>query len=460
MPYQLDLRPGGEFDYTAAKNKLVGLRIGQHGGPRVTFAVPGDVRAADGELDYDDGSAASHGQLLKLAGWIDLESQVTVGCAGAILSYIKRRRTASFLPDDAMALTMFRTAAIEMFTLNGLMFVNTDTLLSLQVIQSESHPHTHNQGPTKSNAGAKEGLSIYGLFHHLACSPQGKYLLRQYFLRPSLNLDVINQRLSTISIMVRPENSEIMDRLIQQLKPVKNMRTVMISLRKGISGGMVGGSPGGGVNRTVWSSIREFVFRTMNIKDALRELICGERLAIIAKVLDNFDFVQLKVIGRSITQTVDFELSAEHHRSVVLAGIDEELDNMKRTYEGLENLLSRVADHISQSVPAELDAQVNVIFFPQIGFLIAVRHDPLTGRGAYEGSQESPWEKMFTTNEFAYYKNDEVSEMDSYLGDVYGQICGMSVRHTSNRAPIHSAQTRRLKSCKGLPRAFCNTKIF
>lgn len=100
---------------------------------------------------------------------------------------------------------------------------------------------------------------------------------------------------------------------------------------------------------------------------------------------------------------------------------------MKRTYDGLESLLSRVASHVAASVPAALDAQVNVVFFPQIGFLIAVRLDEGTGQGVYEGNEEDPWEKVFTTDDFAYYKNSNVSEMDSYLGDIYGQICGQSL---------------------------------
>lgn len=147
---------------------------------------------------------------------------------------------------------MFRISILEMFSLRETMFVNTDTLRSLQIIDAESHPHSHNRGP-KANSGAKEGLSVYGLFHHLARTPQGKFLLRQKFLRPSLNLCTINERLDTISVFVRADNDSALNDLVSNLKNINNMRMMMINIRKGIGGSTKGR---GGFSKSVWTSIR------------------------------------------------------------------------------------------------------------------------------------------------------------------------------------------------------------
>lgn len=138
--------------------------------------------------------------------------------------------------------------------LNQIRFINADTLLSLQILESEYHPNSHNQGPTKGASGSKEGLSVYGLFHHLARTPQGKVLLRQYFLRPSLNPDVINERLNTISAALRPENAATMESLVKNLQPVKNIRVLMVNLRKGMRAG-----PGRrhGFSKGIWQTIQE-----------------------------------------------------------------------------------------------------------------------------------------------------------------------------------------------------------
>lgn len=299
-------------------------------------------------------------------------------------------------------------------------FVNTDTLLSLQIVQSEAHPHYHNQGHTKGTSGSKEGLSVYGLFHHLARTPQGKFLLRQYFLRPSLNVETINERLDTITVLTRPDNAEAMDQLNKHLCRIKNMRQAMVQLRKGVSGG--GGK--GGVTRSIWANIRVFVYHALKIKDTLEEMIGAESLVIYNSVMERFEGHELAQVGRGISEMIDFELSAEHRRTVVKRGIDEELDDMKQTYDGLNDLLQRVADDIQSMIPYGEDVKLNAIFFPQIGFLIAVDIDPATGQGVYEGSDEDPWEKMFTTEQVAYYKNSNVSELDAFFGDIYGRICG------------------------------------
>lgn len=131
--------------------------------------------------------------------------------------------------------------------------MNADTLASLQILQSESNPNAHSQGPTKASSGSKEGLSVYGLFHHLAKTPQGKYLLRQYFLRPSLDLDVINERLETISVFLKPDNIGPLNSIVKSLGQIRNMRTMMIYLHKGVSNGL---SKEGGIKSGIWSSLR------------------------------------------------------------------------------------------------------------------------------------------------------------------------------------------------------------
>ena len=93
---------------------------------------------------------------------------------------------------------------------------------------------------------------------------------------------------------------------------------------------------------------------------------------------------------------MDFDKSAEGHRSVILPGVDEELDQMKRTYNGLDALLSQVARKLAENIPADLQEALNVLYFPQIGFLITVPLNQATG-GVYEGCIENPWERMFST---------------------------------------------------------------
>jgi DNA mismatch repair protein MSH5 len=128
-----------------------------------------------------------------------------------------------------------------------------------------------------------------------------------------------------------------------------------------------------------------------------------------------------------ITQTVDFQRSAEQHRTAVLQGVDLELDTIKRTYDGMDSLLTDVATQLSNDLPEWASQYIeSCIFFPQLGFLTVVPLDLETGRGRYEGEGllDDVWERMFASNNMGYYKNRRMKEMDDYFGDMYGMICG------------------------------------
>lgn len=95
---------------------------------------------------------------------------------------------------------------------------------------------------------------------------------------------------------------------------------------------------------------------------------------------------------------------------------------MKDQYDGLSSLLKHVAIDIARTIPEAFDIDVNVIYFPQLGFNIAV---PLNERGqaAYSGSNRD-WDLVFVTENRAYFKDFRMRELDQKLGDIYGLICG------------------------------------
>jgi DNA mismatch repair protein MSH5 len=82
---------------------------------------------------------------------------------------------------------------------------------------------------------------------------------------------------------------------------------------------------------------------------------------------------------------------------VIAQGVDPGLDNMKNTYEGLNDLLKQAAEQLAETVPANIRFAFNAIYFPQIGFLLAVPLHPVTGDPGYDAGVESGWERMFST---------------------------------------------------------------
>jgi DNA mismatch repair protein MSH5 len=194
-------------------------------------------------------------------------------------------------------------------------------------------------------------------------------------------------------------------------------------MQKGISG--VG--KGKSVGRGVWGNIRVFTFQVLKILEGIHEMNGSSALTITSKLLTDIHPLRIREICQMITDVVDFERSVDQHRPAVLQGVDAELDNFKRTYDGMDSLLTQVATQLSNELPEWARQYVqNCIFFPQLGFLTVVPLDPDTGKGKYEGEgiENDVWEKMFVSNDMGYYKNRQMKEMDSYFGDMYGMIAG------------------------------------
>lgn len=82
--YHISVRPTAEFSYESARDKLAAINIGEDSGPSLTLQTPGDIHDISGEQQR-------RGNLLRLAGWINVDSKVTVGCAGAVLTYLQRK---------------------------------------------------------------------------------------------------------------------------------------------------------------------------------------------------------------------------------------------------------------------------------------------------------------------------------------------------------------------------------
>lgn len=86
----------------------------------MNFVVPGDAVAED-DAALENMSEAQQVNLLKLSGFVDLDSVLTMGCAGAIMSCIQRKRATAFLPGDGEAQAMYKISTVQMFSLSGSM---------------------------------------------------------------------------------------------------------------------------------------------------------------------------------------------------------------------------------------------------------------------------------------------------------------------------------------------------
>ena len=94
------------------------------GGADLRFLIPGESLTWDHGQEQDEfGSTSRQGKLLRISGWINLDSKASLGCVGAVLTYLQRRRSAEYLQDDPDAQQAYRVTSMEMFSLQGTMYV-------------------------------------------------------------------------------------------------------------------------------------------------------------------------------------------------------------------------------------------------------------------------------------------------------------------------------------------------
>ena len=157
--------------------------------------------------------------------------------------------------------------------------------------------------------------------------------------------------------------------------------------------------------------------------------------------MEKFDVRKLSTIGTVVVEMIDFKTSAEKQRTVVKVGVDDALDELKRLDDGLEDLLCQVYRDIADTTPVGPDLGMDVLFIPQIGFLISILMDNDTGQALFEGDVgERGWERIFSTSNAVFYKDQRMREFDETFGDVYAMICDREIEI------IHELAQRLLES--------------
>lgn len=115
-------------------------------------------------------------------------------------------------------------------------------------------------------------------------------MLKQWFLRPSLSIEIINERQESISVLLRADNDHVLKTLGRSLKKVKNIPKIIGQLKRGQGGGKRGGE---------WDALVGFVLHALKIRNDIQELSEGARIPIFQKV----DFFSKYFSGNSASIT-------------------------------------------------------------------------------------------------------------------------------------------------------------
>ncbi|TLS27399.1 hypothetical protein PpBr36_05125 [Pyricularia pennisetigena] len=412
-----------EFNYQTAIEKLTKLKLNCCSHQSLVMDMAGDSTL---DADVSGLGFGSRQGSLRLGSQINFSSRISsqIGCAGAIMSELQRRRVSEVLLGDPAASAAHAIRTITMFDLANSMFLNDDTLDALQILRSESHPDSQKGGPEKSSSGAKESLSVYGLFQRHARTPQGKAKLKQTFLRPSTDLGLVGERQRIIAMLIRPENSETFTTIIKQLRMIKNMKAIMSHIQRGVDKP----SSLAPAKRGVWKSLQRFSKFTVELYETVRLLETGGApLELVNRMQALVDPRQILQVGKMVSDTIDFDATETINDTVILSGVNGDLDQLTRTYNGFPSLLQETARHVVRDVPEWAAPYIqHCIYYHQLGFLTVVSANA-NGEPNYDGPEPGAgddWERRFVHQGNFYFKNRRMRELDDYFGDIVAQIHG------------------------------------
>ncbi|XP_061676748.1 mutS protein homolog 5 isoform X3 [Syngnathoides biaculeatus] len=362
-------------------------------GPEVSKA-----RLLSAHLPFLPASISERDKAAYLASCISFDSQLMLRALGGLLKCLDRRRVGVELEDSSVAVPVMHFNA---YTLKGVVYIDKEAYTVLQIFKSERHPSVY-----KLHSGQKEGLSLYGILNCCSCK-FGSRLLRQWFLRPTVDFAVLGRRQEVIRFFTSPRNSDSLNTLRMSLRNVRNIPTLL--RRMSLSHTKV----------SDWQSLYKTVYSAVCIKDTVRHL--PQSIQLFRDISEGLSD-DLHHVASLISHVVDFESSVAENRFIIKPNVDPAIDEKKRQMAGLSHFLTDVArrelEHLDARIPC-----CCVIYIPLIGFLLSVPRQP--NMVAKEDFEIVGLEFMFLSEDRLHYRSQRTKELDTLLGDLHCDVRDM-----------------------------------
>ncbi|XP_052776091.1 mutS protein homolog 5-like [Mya arenaria] len=355
------------------------------------------------DLPYIPSHYTYEERTLRISSLIPFENLCMVRAMGGLLKYLEKMRIGIELEEMGTKLPVLD---VKIFTLESQMILDDTAYSALQIFQRESHPSVYKLGT--NNAG-KEGLSLFGIMNRTK-SQIGSRMLRTWFQRPLKNAEKINSRQTAIAYLNNPQHVELVLSLEDAVKNMKNISKILARMLT--SQASIGD----------WQALYKTVYNATCLKEICK--MQSQSVDIFRKITETFSD-DLHRITNFINKIVDFQECSIQGRFVVKSGVDEQLDQKKRVFSELPEVMTKVAlDELNKL--EDYVTECSVLYMPQIGYLLAIPESAITD--PYRAEKDYEIEELkfvFASNNVLNYRSAGTRELDSLLGDTRCDITDM-----------------------------------
>ncbi|EAL65026.1 hypothetical protein DDB_G0284747 [Dictyostelium discoideum AX4] len=323
-----------------------------------------------------------------------------IRAVGGLLSYLSKY----ILLDDFDSLDNLIINEICPITLNQYLLLDNNTLFSLQIFSNQNHPSCYSFG------NSKEGLSLFGLFDKTKTT-MGKKLLKTWFMRPSRNRFVIEERQNLIQFFSSQENSSLKFELLDNLKNIKDLKIILSRISSS------------------QNPSKDFIsiYKTFHYFLKIKLLIVPKNSELpFLKKLNNLYPQSLVNIYQKF-ESIFFFADQDDQRISIREGVDEELDQLRNVYLSMDEILTEHGE-LERVKFTNLTwiTSFHLVYYPQLGCLICIPIEESIAIGNQINIPSLSF--IFKTSSYLYFQNQKTKELDDFFGDIHNDILDIQSR--------------------------------
>ncbi|CAA98059.2 MutS protein homolog 5 [Caenorhabditis elegans] len=336
----------------------------------------------------------------------DIEAVNMIRSFGALLLFLDETRMG--VTDDPLSVTS-PIKSIKTFTLGNLVEIDFNTIQALDILPKE----------TENKKTFGQGRSLYQLMDKCR-STVGKKCLRKWFRNPTTDRDDLVSRQKCVHYFKQDWNAEVTAKLSSILGRVKALNSVFQKFQSGTA------------QLIHWECFVSTVNALVEILNIIRQTPISKEFPVESDLLREVS--EIAVIAGSI---INFAESKIQGRVTVMNGIDEELDEIRDTYENMPMVLTAIAKQEEARLGLPPYSNVACVYIPLVGFVLSVPRD-------YGVESQPDMTLLYSTHEDLRVRNATTSRLDDEFGDILMRLID------SQTAIILTLKTRVMKKKRSI----------